>query len=756
MKKLYISIVACLLALTTSLFLINASSPKASRSSLEIEQTKQIDTTTNFYSQKEDTRTVETGNKESSLLLKGYKKIATSGNLTLYRYNKTMAIAVYDKSSDYTWFSSYENLSDLNLGSGVNAKIESGVTIEYYNANTSIVSYKEISFTTKNSKATVEYSDIENGFVGHFNFPNQGIKFDVEVSIGNGSLYVNVPVDSISEETVGTLNPMNYQLKSVSVFPYFGSQNYQINGYSFIPDGSGALVRYVDEVSATAYMKRVYGNDYGFSQVSTLNSHIKDSGNLSLPIYGVNHGYNQAAFLCEITSGDGAAELHSYPYMYGNLPLNTTYFKMITRDNYLINFSDNSQLNLVNDVCYPNDYSLKYSFLSGENANYVGMANKYRESLGLTANNNSGDIALQLNVLGVDYKQGLFGKNYVEMTKYEEALNIVKDLKHSDVNVLLTYLGWNKGGYFNDGANNGKIHRSLGNKKALKELISYMDEYNMEIDFTIAPTISDSYGFKNSSVKKINLVAYDKKLNSSLEQTGYYINSAELSKNILKNDKRYSKLGITGLNIDYLTDSYSYRYKSDVVYRTQMIQNICNELAKVDGYSISTTSPNAYLYKYLNNYYSASYESSKYLYETDSIPFISLLLSGYVNLYSPNINYISDYDLMNLRMVEYNIAPSFIVTEDEAYNLRFTNYEYLNSTQYDLWESLIKSTYSTVNGALSKVNGAHIINHRYIDAGVAEITYSNNKTIYVNYNNHAYTNGSVSIAANNYLVKEGM
>ena len=105
------------------------------------------------------------------------------------------------------------------------------------------------------------------------------------------------------------------------------------------------------------------------------------------------------------------------------------------------------------------------------------------------------------------------------------------------------------------------------------------------------------------------------------------------SKSILKNSSKYTKLGIYGLNIDNLSNSFSYRYENDVVYRSEMIKILTSELDKVEGLEISTTSPNSYLYNYLTNYYQAAYESSKYLYETDSIPFISIVLSGYVNLY---------------------------------------------------------------------------------------------------------------------------
>ena len=783
--KVYMSILVLLLMFTTSLLLVNANTKSNNYRYIRQGEVEEIDTTTNFYTQKENTKEIEIVDKKANLNLLGYKQVAANADIELWLLEEKLGIAIYDIKNGYTWFSSYENLNSLQLTEQFKAKIESGVSIEYYDANSSNVSSNEISIayksTANNAKPkdnpSVTYSNTYLkdssgnvvGFTATCKFPAQGIVFDISVSIDGYNLIVDIPYESIIDgldgvkyfdpsydELTSKIKKKKYQLKSISAFPYLGSQNYEINGYSFIPDGSGALIRYTDEISQTGFVKTVYGNDYGIRDKNSENVHIKESGIVTLPIYGVNHGYNQAAFLCQIESGQGAAEIHSYPYGFNNQLFNTTFFKFITRDNYLVNFSDNSKLNLINEDVYPTNYTLKYSFLRGKEANYVGMANEYRKSLDLTANNNSGNINVQLDVLGVDYKQGLFGKNYIEMTTYEQALDIVKDLNSNNVsNVLLTYTGWNKGGYFNKSANNAKLHRTLGNKKSFNELVSYMNSNGQEIDFTINPTTSSTFGFGNPTVKRINLASFDTELESSLIQLAYYNNPASLSSNILKNNKKYSKLGINSLNIDNLSATYSYRYNQDSIYRSDMIDILCAELDKIEGYKLSTSNANAYLYKYLTNYYNTSYESSKYLYETDSIPFISILLSGYVNLYSPYINYISDYDLMNLRMIEYNLYPSFIVTAEEAYDLRFTNYEYLNSTQYALWESLIKSTYNTVNDTLKSVSGAYIVNHRYIAEGVSEITYSNNKVIYVNYNNSQYSNGSIQVGPNAAIVVEG-
>lgn len=702
-----------------------------------------LDTTSNFFTQVDSKEQMTIVDNREFMITKegGYKLVEENEYLQLYFKEKTVGIAIYDKVNGYTWYSQYNNEDEYNFSALVNAKNESGITIEYYYSDSKgKINTTELCYTQrKDGKQTGSstYKKIDKGFALDVNFKQYGISFRVEVTIDNSSLKVNVPYDSIKEVKVGTLNVSEYKLKSITLFPYFGSQNYKINGYAFIPDGSGALIRYNNTSSSTAFIKKIYGNDDSFQEVN-LQSHIKETGSVSLPIYGISHGYNQAAFLCEIESGSASSEIHSYPYMYNNLPINTSFFKYIARDTFKVDLSS-STMTLMNDVVYPSDYRIKYSFLENKDANYVGMANCYRNSLDLRNNKTNSDIPLHLEILGLDYKKGLFGNNYVVMTTFDECLEIIKDLENNNVNNLeLTYLGWNKGGYFNDGAINAKVATKLGGKKGLSRLEQYLDSKNYLIDFTINPLISDTYGFNNKTIKKVNLSSYEVTMKSSLEQEGYFTSPSELANIILSKNKKYKSLGITGLNIDNLNKTFSYRYDSKVYYREEMIENVKESISKLIDYRISTSLPHHYLYRYLDNYYQMNYESSKYIYETDSIPFISILLSGYVDLFMPNINYLSDYNYGLLRMIEYNIYPSFIITNKEAYKLRYTNFEYLNSTEYSLWKDLIISMYKKSNDALRYVRGAKIINHEVLSNGVIKTSYDNGYSIIVNYNENAY------------------
>ena len=178
------------------------------------------------------------------------------------------------------------------------------------------------------------------------------------------------------------------------------------------------------------------------------------------------------------------------------------------------------------------------------------MAKEYASHLDLEKNIESGDIPLHLTALGLDYKEGLFGKNYIEMTTFEDTKNILSDLKENKVNnIHLSYLGWNKGGYFNNGAINAKAARTLGGTKDLQSLNKFIEENNYTVDYVVNPLVSDTYGYGNETIKGVNLAAFEKTLKSSLEQEAYYIAPNVLSDNINKKESRYEKLGIKEVNI---------------------------------------------------------------------------------------------------------------------------------------------------------------------------------------------------------------
>ena len=760
MAKRSIKIIAVLIGISllvcSVVLLLNA---KNTTSPINYDMEMTINPTTNFFGQKEDQTPVVEALSSDVLLTRGYIQVCENESLALFVEEKSMGIAVYDKAAHYIWYSCYDRYLEGSYTDAVKNIITSGVIIECFDSTT----LNEATRYSANDKETkLTYTYLADGFKCHTDFYTSGISFDVEVKIDGANLSASALLDTLEEvpyKTKAMKYAKEYKLKSIILFPYLGSENYDINGYAFIPDGSGALIRFTDTAYNTAYIKRLYGDDLGLA-TSTTAAFLKNQNAITLPIFGINHGYHQAAFLCEVENGFGSAELHSYPYLYSNINLNRTFFKFIARDKFNVAMASSSSgaLTLINDEPYTNLYRLNYSFLHADKASYNGMADTYRSKLSFREQDTSS--TLKLDVVMQDYKKGLFGKNFITMTSYSDLLSILKDLKSQGIeNIEVNLIGYNKNGYFDNMQAKIKLASRLGSKKDYQALVDYAASNNISLYYYSNPLVANENNLSKQTVKMQNLEIFKYQFKSSLEQVGKVINPKKLSDYFLAESKRYDKLSMQNFTFEYVgSAAFSYRYARNNVAREEMIGILSSELDKITSQtnaSIALSKPNSFLYPYISSYYDANYESSKYAFITDSIPFISLILSGNVKMFASNTNYVSDYNLFGLRLIEYNINPSFVITKEATNNLRYANFEYLYTTEYDLWRARILTTYNHVNKVLSSVSGAHMLEHSYIDDGIASVAYDNGVTIYLNYTNNDYVVGSTTIPAGNVITTGG-
>jgi hypothetical protein len=86
-------------------------------------------------------------------------------------------------------------------------------------------------------------------------------------------------------------------------------------------------------------------------------------------------------------------------------------------------------------------------------------------------------------------------------------------------------------------------------------------------------------------------------------------------------------------------------------------------------------------------------------------------------------------------MVDYNVYPSFLLTKESSAKLDDTALQYIYCSQYDNLEEAVNVYYNFVNESLKQVAGQSIENREIVSEGVSKVTYSNGKTIYVNYTN---------------------
>ena len=116
-----------------------------------------------------------------------------------------------------------------------------------------------------------------------------------------------------------------------------------------------------------------------------------------------------------------------------------------------------------------------------------------------------------------------------------------------------------------------------------------------------------------------------------------------------------------------------------------------------------------------------------------------------MNLYSSYANFYAYPREELLRLVDYNVYPSFIVTQQSSSKLEETNLNNIYSSKFDDLSDAVSTYYKFVNEPLNDVIGATLVTRTVPVNGVVVNTYSNGVTIIVNYTNEVQVVNGVSV-----------
>jgi MinD-like ATPase involved in chromosome partitioning or flagellar assembly len=110
-------------------------------------------------------------------------------------------------------------------------------------------------------------------------------------------------------------------------------------------------------------------------------------------------------------------------------------------------------------------------------------------------------------------------------------------------------------------------------------------------------------------------------------------------------------------------------------------------------------------------------------------------------------------------MIDYNLSPSFILSEQPSHYLSSTPSAELYSTEFAQYENLIRNVYNQVNGVLNQVIGYSWTGRKVLENGVIMNTYrkgADTKEIIINYTNDAkqYENAVIAPLSASVAAKE--
>lgn len=656
--------------------------------------------------------------------------------LALYLSSDNSKLELKDLSTGYIW-KSY--VSEDQLTESPNKQwrntINSICLVEYASAKDS-----KGNAQTARSNEYLNYitSDTaENSVTMHFNFNKLSIKFDVVFTLEKSSMVVSVPENSIEETT--TKN----KLVSISVLSFFGATFDRDEGYYLYPNGSGEIFEFKEQKYRQNALKEYVIPYYGNSKVE-MESLLKDDGfHAMLPAYGVKVG--NSAFANLITQGAYDAQLHVVPSGV-SVGVNRIYNTFLYRQAYSITGSKISasgkdkekNLGTIFEAQrVSGDRSTTYFFLKNAQADYSGMANVVRDELQKNGSLKKNLVStvqtpMTLDLIGGVTKKSFLFTNFIAMTTFSEATDIVQDLLDNGVeNLNVTYNGWSKNGIAKS-PSHYKAAFKLGGKSGLKKFSAFCEErsipMNLKVNFVNAVKGKGAFSLNQDTLRDPNGYMY-----TNSDGSNYLLRPIKISE---RNNKllRYLNGIFAGVTYDKL-GSYLFKDKTNNDFSREKSAEIFGQVASAgntDSVRAQATGGNLYLLKDVNMVRDIPGKAKAISLSDRSVPFYQMVVHGFVNYTGTPINLFYNTTQQKLEMIEYGFVPYYEITGQSPRKLKDTDYDYLFTSEYAQWKSDILETAKEFK-PLSEFYGANIVKHEAVSETLAAVTYSNNKTIVVNY-----------------------
>jgi hypothetical protein len=164
--------------------------------------------------------------------------------------------------------------------------------------------------------------------------------------------------------------------------------------------------------------------------------------------------------------------------------------------------------------------------------------------------------------------------------------------------------------------------------------------------------------------------------------------------------------------------------------------------------------PNAYAWSYIDTYFDTPLYHSQLKIFDETIPLLSTVLAGHMELFSLHLNFNSVGRNQLLRMIDFNVYPSYVVTHNRSSDLKGSDIERYFATEFASWEPTIIEEYSFINDALQSVMGATLVARNRLATDVIANTYDNGIEIVINYGLTSFDLNGVTVDAQSYVVQE--
>ncbi len=614
------------------------------------------------------------------------------------------------------------------------------------------------------------YEEDKNNFVLAAEDENEAVpQFRIQLvyTLTESGLRVTVPESEIQMNA-------EFPIVEIELLRYFGSPKGEDEGYFLLPDGSGSIMNFYNgRGDLQNYSVAIYGND----KAAPLNENIYSNEQAYLPLWGIKNSNN--AVLATIDEGAAIAVLNAYPggdrlspYAAATFRLRSYYRSYTSQSNDASNYFVS-----IENERYKGDIVLDYTLLSGDDADYMGMAKLYRKRLFGNSDSSTVSSGAVIELMGlIENKAGFAGFTYNKetvLTDIKSVGSIAEELSAAGINNLkVKYSGWSNGGWRNGFANRVELNKKLGTEAelmALNEKLSAMGVGfypDTELQYTYKDKSFD--GFSSSedvstliSKAKGYLIEYNPATfmrDPEYKAPAYINNPSAISRAFEGFFKDYNRLGIDGISIRSIGRDLNADYSdTEGVGRETALRMLKESMSGISDKKVMVSGSNAWVLTFADYICDIPLGSAAFDNTDMAVPFLQAVVSGKIGYSGPALNLEGNVKEAVLQMAAFGADPYYMLSAENGKEVIEGDYSFLYSSDYGYLKEDIISTVTDYQEKMSEVIGKRIVGYEKLSDRLFKTTFENRQSVVVNYSEKEIEADGTVYAPKSYTVeKEGM
>jgi hypothetical protein len=718
-----------------------------------------------------------------------YEQIGETPSLRLYVDRSNSKLIVEDKRSGKLWSS-----NPLTPLSDQKSLLDDALfLLNYTNARRQMTNLA----SSASNQPNLSFQNLQNGVRVVYDIQALKLKITIDYVIkedpkpdGSGTtpyLEVTVPDDGIAETgdcTIATSTTC-FMITSLELLPLLGAAPVGDQGYLVIPDESGAIVNFKPEYPQyrQRYSAQIYGTDaasqafVGFGGGGT-DRYRMYFGRPRMPLFGLKDA--DSAYALIATKGEFQANINAYLAGYIT-NANRGSVEFLYRRQASIPRRRTLFVNRIEDNRMPGDRQVRYTFLTGADANYAGVAKAYRDYL--MKDKGVQRLPKETPRPLIDFFMGItrrtsFREDFVDMTTFDQGIEMIqqfldKGIKDFDVNLI----GWNDDGYRGRWPRRYPAESTLGGDAGLRRIIDFahktgvriylQDEYVQAYTFSSGgifgqiPFVRNlwpnwSYGFNSrwDTIRGVNKLPV---FGGTAGVDLYLLNPVIARTRYFDRDIPKTKsFGADGLELN----QFGSRVYSDTNERYPLSrEQVAQEWMKIADSSkqqlgnVMVQGGNSYVLGHTDSIYDAPTNSLDAFGDVE-VPLYHIATHGLVTTHTNAVNLRNDPKTEFLRQIEWGMQPVYELTHQPSADLIRTNQQ-IYSSQITDWLDPAAKEYAQMRDEFGYLNSQFITNHEILANRVTRVTYEDGSQMLVNSNPQPYDGPEGHVDAYGYVLRKG-